>query len=107
MSELRLSTRGSVLALTQSRVVADLLQERGHAVTIEVIPTTGDRDQTQPLPEIGGTSRISMFPSGGTPRVGLSRVSRARMGRPGKWGRFWGRSGPVKAPFRGVRAPLG
>ena len=54
MSELRLGTRGSVLALTQSRVVADLLQERGHAVTIEVIPTTGDRDQTQPLPEIGG-----------------------------------------------------
>ena len=52
---LRLGTRGSQLALTQSRWVAQAL-ERTHGVRVEleIVQTRGDQVQDRPLPEIGG-----------------------------------------------------
>jgi len=54
MSALRLGTRGSALALTQSALVREALEARGHPVEVEVIQTTGDRDQATALSRIGG-----------------------------------------------------
>lgn len=55
VAELRLGTRGSDLALAQSRWVASVLEETDRArVELEVIRTTGDRVQDRPLSEIGG-----------------------------------------------------
>ncbi|MDX1568270.1 MAG: hydroxymethylbilane synthase [Longimicrobiales bacterium] len=55
MSELRLGTRGSVLARTQSGHVKDALESSGQVeVHLEIIRTTGDEYQDRPLPEIGG-----------------------------------------------------
>ena len=52
---LRLGTRGSELALTQSQFVADVLSEAtGIGVELVVISTRGDRIRDKPLPEIGG-----------------------------------------------------
>ena len=53
---LRLATRGSALALTQSRQVADALVSLHDGLRIELITitTTGDRVQDRPLHEIGG-----------------------------------------------------
>lgn len=52
---LRLGSRGSKLALTQSRTVAAAVEAVGTAhVELEVIKTTGDAVQDRPLPEIGG-----------------------------------------------------
>lgn len=52
---LRLGTRGSRLALTQSRWVADRIEATtGRRVELVVVRTTGDIDQTRPLVEIGG-----------------------------------------------------
>lgn len=52
---LRLGTRGSLLAITQSRWVASRLEEmRGLKVELEVIRTSGDLRQDRPLSEIGG-----------------------------------------------------
>lgn len=55
MRVLRLGTRGSALALTQSRSVADAI-ERGTGIPVElrVLTTRGDRVLDRPLPEIGG-----------------------------------------------------
>ena len=51
----RLGTRGSKLALTQSRSVAEAIQRaHGVFVELEVIQTRGDQLQDRPLPEIGG-----------------------------------------------------
>ena len=52
---LKLGTRGSQLAMTQSQQVADAVQQATD-VTVElvVISTRGDRIQDKPLPEIGG-----------------------------------------------------
>ena len=55
---LRLGTRGSLLARTQSMLVADLL-ERAHAgtglrVELRIFKTTGDQVADRPLHEIGG-----------------------------------------------------
>jgi hydroxymethylbilane synthase len=51
----RLGTRGSALALTQSRWVAAFLESSaGLSVAIEVIRTQGDELPETPLPEIGG-----------------------------------------------------
>ncbi|MGH7502494.1 MAG: hydroxymethylbilane synthase [Longimicrobiales bacterium] len=56
MTELRLGTRGSALALWQTRrVAADLaafVQDR--AIVERIIRTRGDDDRDAPLPEIGG-----------------------------------------------------
>lgn len=55
MKELRLGTRGSALARTQSRTVKDALEAVADVrVTLEVVETTGDRHGDRPLPEIGG-----------------------------------------------------
>jgi hydroxymethylbilane synthase len=54
MTELRLGTRGSLLALTQSGLVGKALEERGQTVGLVTITTTGDRDQTSALSSIGG-----------------------------------------------------
>ncbi len=52
---LRLGTRGSKLAVTQSQFVADALTKAtGVHVDLVVISTRGDRIQDKPLPEIGG-----------------------------------------------------
>ncbi len=55
-SELMLGTRGSALALAQSRQVARALEaaHAGLAVREKIIRTTGDAQQGQPLPQIGG-----------------------------------------------------
>lgn len=51
-----MGTRGSPLALAQSRLVAAALQAAHPGLTVEerVIRTTGDKLQGAPLPEIGG-----------------------------------------------------
>lgn len=53
---LRLGTRGSQLAMTQSRWVADRIEAAlpGQRVSLVVVRTTGDHDQVRPLSEIGG-----------------------------------------------------
>ena len=55
---LRLGTRGSPLALAQSRMVrAELAKAHGldpERISIEVIRTSGDRIQDRPLAEVGG-----------------------------------------------------
>lgn len=48
-----LGTRGSALALAQSNFVAGLLRARGHTVRIEIIKTSGDRDQSSPFAAVG------------------------------------------------------
>lgn len=55
MKALRLGTRGSVLARTQSGHVRDALQARRDVrVELEIVRTRGDQFQDRPLPEIGG-----------------------------------------------------
>ncbi len=56
MSVLRLGTRGSELALTQSQWVANRLMEAHASLTVElvVIKTSGDRDQNSALNQFGG-----------------------------------------------------
>ena len=56
MKTLVLGTRGSALALAQSRQFARALEAIHPDLTVEerVIRTTGDKQQGQPLPEIGG-----------------------------------------------------
>ncbi|MBP6525670.1 MAG: hydroxymethylbilane synthase, partial [Dermatophilaceae bacterium] len=49
MSMLRLGTRRSALATTQSSWVADQLRALGHEVELVEVSTEGDRDQTTPL----------------------------------------------------------
>ncbi len=58
---LRLGTRGSKLALTQSQQVANALTvATGVAVELVVISTRGDREQNKPLPEIGGKGLFTL-----------------------------------------------
>ena len=54
MPRVRLGTRGSQLALWQARAVGALLEQRGHAVEICVISTSGDRLHDASLAGIGG-----------------------------------------------------
>jgi hydroxymethylbilane synthase len=54
MRPLRLGTRGSHLALWQARTVAHLLEQRGAAVEIVAIKTSGDRLQDAALTDAGG-----------------------------------------------------
>ena len=55
MTALRLGTRGSALARTQSDGVRRALEQEGRGpVEMAVIQTTGDRRLDRPLPEIGG-----------------------------------------------------
>lgn len=54
MTALRLGTRGSALARTQSDGVRRALEKEAGPVEVVVIQTTGDRRIDRPLPEIGG-----------------------------------------------------
>jgi hydroxymethylbilane synthase len=56
MKILKMGTRGSQLALAQARMVARQLESLHPGLTVEehIIRTTGDKNQGQPLPEIGG-----------------------------------------------------
>ena len=59
MTVLRLGTRGSLLALTQSKWVASALEANSRPgadikVEIEIIRTVGDERLDQPLHEISG-----------------------------------------------------
>lgn len=53
---LRLGTRGSMLARTQSQIIADLLEKKHRGLKVELVicKTTGDRIQDKPLHEAGG-----------------------------------------------------
>lgn len=53
---MRIATRGSELALWQAHFVRDALLEAGvcENVDVVIVSTSGDRDQTTPLHEIGG-----------------------------------------------------
>lgn len=53
MAHLRIGSRGSQLALWQANHIAALLRERGHAVEIEVIKTTGDKITDVALAKVG------------------------------------------------------
>jgi hydroxymethylbilane synthase len=57
MTNLRIGTRGSALAMWQAEWVRDALTRAhpGLEVSLEVIRTTGDRVQKAPLPAIGAT----------------------------------------------------
>lgn len=50
---LRLGTRGSDLAIAQSRRIAEQLADRGHSVDLVPVKTEGDRDQARPFAELG------------------------------------------------------
>ncbi|MHB0998755.1 MAG: hydroxymethylbilane synthase [Armatimonadota bacterium] len=49
---IRIGTRGSALAVAQSRWVADRLEALGLSASLEIIVTTGDRMPDIPLPDI-------------------------------------------------------
>lgn len=49
-----LGTRGSLLAKTQSEWIASKLRACGHDVELRIIETRGDREQSKPIPELGG-----------------------------------------------------
>lgn len=51
--KLRLGTRGSRLARTQSGHVAERLRARGHEVELVIVETAGDRDRTSAFADIG------------------------------------------------------
>lgn len=53
MTELRIGSRGSQLALWQANHVAALLREQGHEVSIEIIKTTGDKITEVALAKVG------------------------------------------------------
>jgi hydroxymethylbilane synthase len=53
MALLRIGSRGSQLALWQANYVSSLLRERGHAVEIEIIKTTGDKITDVALAKVG------------------------------------------------------
>jgi hydroxymethylbilane synthase len=57
---LRLGTRGSALARTQSQWVADRIQALGEPVELVVISTRGDRDQRSALAQIGGKGLFTL-----------------------------------------------
>ncbi len=54
MRTLRLATRGSSLALAQTRLVQERLKGLGVETTIQIVKTRGDQNHTSPLREIGG-----------------------------------------------------
>src|ERR1700685_1307297 len=53
MSNLRIGSRGSQLALWQANHISALLRARGHEVEIEIIHTTGDKITDVPLAPVG------------------------------------------------------
>ncbi|MEI6240602.1 MAG: hydroxymethylbilane synthase [Planctomycetia bacterium] len=53
-TSIRIGTRASLLARTQTGWVADRLGGLGHTVTVETISTSGDERRDVPVPGIGG-----------------------------------------------------
>ena len=53
MTQLRIGSRGSQLALWQANHVAGLLRARGHSVEIKIIKTTGDKILDVALAQVG------------------------------------------------------
>lgn len=53
-ASIRMGTRASLLARTQTGWVADRVRECGHAVAIETMHTSGDERGDVPVPRIGG-----------------------------------------------------
>ena len=53
-ASIRIGTRASLLARTQTGWVAERITRFGHAVTIETVTTTGDERGEVPVPRIGG-----------------------------------------------------
>jgi len=53
MARLRIGSRGSQLALWQAHHISALLRERGHAVELEIIKTTGDKITDVALAKVG------------------------------------------------------
>jgi hydroxymethylbilane synthase len=53
MARLRIGSRGSQLALWQANHISALLRERGHAVELEIIKTTGDKITDVALAQVG------------------------------------------------------
>ncbi len=53
---LRLGTRGSLLAKTQSQLIADELEKRNPGLVVEliVVKTSGDMITDRPLHDLGG-----------------------------------------------------
>ncbi|WP_448582193.1 hydroxymethylbilane synthase [Thermaurantiacus sp.] len=51
---LRLGSRGSPLALAQSRMVAEALAAAGFGTSLATVETAGDRDRARPLVALGG-----------------------------------------------------
>ncbi len=50
------ASRASALAMTQTRLVAAALAQRGIATTIQTVTTTGDREQDRPVSELGSVN---------------------------------------------------
>jgi hydroxymethylbilane synthase len=50
------ASRASALAMTQARLVAAALAQRGIATTIQTVTTTGDREQDRPVSELGSVN---------------------------------------------------
>ena len=51
---LKLGTRGSKLALWQAHHVAGRVRALGQAVELVILKTKGDKDQSQPVTQLGG-----------------------------------------------------
>jgi hydroxymethylbilane synthase len=58
MTHITIGSRGSQLALWQSRWVASELQQRGFTTSIEVVKTTGDKITGVPLSQIGAAKGL-------------------------------------------------
>lgn len=54
MRKIVLATRGSALALAQSKMVAEALEKLGVKIELKVVKTGGDKDAASPLRVIGG-----------------------------------------------------
>lgn len=55
MTAIRIGTRRSALALAQSQLIVDALARLGHEAELVEVTTEGDRNQSAPLTQIGGT----------------------------------------------------
>src|SRR2546428_12908464 len=64
---LRLGTRGSLLARTQSQLIASELEKhhKGVAVELVIIKTTADQILDKPLADIGGEGGVPQEKEGG------------------------------------------
>ena len=71
MTDIRIATRASALALWQANHVAGLLRDHGHAVELVEVTTRGDANQVEPL------SKLSTSADGGSTGLFTKEVQRA------------------------------